>query len=407
MARTAPPLVVALLWCAFAAALLSLAAAAPAMDVVSFREMLPSLTPGDATPVAGPATTITGQTLARDREGGLVVESVEGGLYLLAGEDVLDTSKDDRPFAPLSPVELGDALLKDLPQGFRVHTTDHYVVAYNTSREFAEWTSSLLEGLHKALVAFWRKRGLRLAEPRFPLPIVIHESRTAYQVASRGDLGAAGLGAIGYYNLKTNRVRMYDLTGSEELRGLASSGPRRGSRREVSMMLATPAAEPLVSTIVHEATHQVAFNTGILQRYSDLPLWLVEGMAVYFEAPEAGASRGWRGVGKPNPLRYQTFVANLPNWNKSSLTSLLASDKRLRDPRTGPDAYADAWALTYYLLKRRPDDYVAYVKRMGAKKAYEAPAPGDAPKRRLKEFTDHFGPLDALEEDFLETMQRL
>ena len=173
------------------------------------------------------------------------------------------------------------------------------------------------------------------------------------------------------------------------------------------MMLATPAAEPLVSTIVHEATHQVAFNTGLLQRYSDLPLWLVEGMAVYFEAPEAGASRGWRGVGKPNRLRYETFLNNLPSWNTNSLTSLIADDKRLRDPRTAGIAYADAWALTYYLLKRHPDDYVAYLKRMGAKKPYEAAPAAESAKLRLQEFTDHFGPLDALEEDFLKTMRRL
>jgi hypothetical protein len=380
---------------------------AQAMDVVSFREALPSQRPGDSIPVVGPAKTVNGRVLARDSRGGLVVETIDGGLYLVAGEDVLEQSSDDRPYESLSADDLGAALLKDLPEGFRLHTTDHYVVAYNTSREFAEWTSSLLEGLHKALVAYWRKRGLRLDEPRFPLPIVIHESRVAYTTAARDELGAAGAGAIGYYSLKTNRVRMYDLTGSEELRGLGSTGPRRGSRREVSMMLATSAAEPLVSTIVHEATHQVAFNTGLLQRYSDLPLWLVEGMAVYFEAPEAGASRGWRGVGKPNRLRYETFLNNLPRWNSNSLRSLLADDKRLRDPRTAGSAYADAWALTYYLLKRHPDDYVAYLKRMGAKKPYEAAPAGESAKLRLQEFSDHFGPLDELEEDFLKTMRRL
>ena len=41
-----------------------------------------------------------------------------------------------------------------------------------------------------------------------------------------------------------------------------------------------------MATIVHEATHQIAFNCGMQQRYADIPLWLCEGMAVYFEAPD-------------------------------------------------------------------------------------------------------------------------
>lgn len=385
-----------------------LAAPACGVEVVTFRDTVYN---AEGVAAAGPERTAEGQALRRDSQGGMILEAVDGALYALPASDVLEAASDDRPFAPLTHEQLGERLLAELPAGFRVHTTEHYVVAYDTSREYAEWTSSLLESLLKALVAYWKRQGLELDEPRFPLPIVIHASATAYQVAARQD--GVGPSAVGYYSQKSNRVRMFDLTGSDELRALGGGGdPRRGSRRDVQRMLATPAAEPLVATIVHEATHQVAFNTGVMQRFADLPLWLVEGMAVYFEAPDGRSARGWRGVGKVNRRRYETFLANLPKWNDATLPSLVASDKRLRDPRTGGEAYADAWALNYYLIKRKPDAYVAYVKAMSEREPFDRPADAAAtPKAiaaaRLAEFTKHFGDLGELRRDLVETMTRL
>lgn len=382
------------------AAIVTAASAAAANETLTFRY--------EPYPGADARTeTATGRVLIGDSAGNRFFETVDGARRLLAAADVLSETSDDKAFEPATPDELGERLLADLPDGFRLHTTKHYVVAYETSREYAEWTSSLLEGLYKALVSYWKGEGIDLEEPEFPLPIVIHSSQAAYNAAARAE--GVGVGAIGYYHMATNRVRMYDLTGADALRG--AGGMRRGSRREITRMLSLPAAEPLVATIVHEATHQVCFNTGLLERYANLPLWLVEGMAVYFEAPQSGSSRGWSGIGKVNRRRLLTFRRHLHEWDRSSLTSLIASDDRLRDPRTAGAAYADAWALNYYLIKRRGDDYVAYVKALSEREALEGPpadeSDEDAARRRLKVFTDHFGPLEELEPDFLQAISRL
>src|SRR5262245_4562548 len=152
-------------------------------------------------------------------------------------------------------------------------------------------------------------------------------------------------------------------------------------------MLSQPEAIPLVATIVHEATHQIAFNCGLQTRYADIPLWLCEGMAVYFEAPDLTSTRGWRGIGKVNYPRLETFRRNLPRWSDDSLNSLVSDSRRFRDPRAASDAYADAWALNYYLIKYRPDEYVAYLKMLSEKE----PLLEDDPKTRLAEFRQHFG----------------
>ena len=385
-----------------------LASSACAVETVTFRQVLPSVL-REGAPVEGPELSLSGQALHRDSQGGMIFEGDDGSLYVIPADQVIESNSDEEPFEPLTHDGLSERLLAELPTGFRTHETEHYVVAYDTSREYAEWTSSLLERLYDALTRYWTKQGLDITEPRFPLPIVIHRSATAYQVQSRRE--GVGAGAVGYYHLRTNRVRMFDLTGSDELSGLGA-GARRGSRREITRMLSTPAAEPLVATIVHEATHQVAFNTGVMHRLAKLPLWLVEGMAVYFEAPDAGANRGWRGIGKVNRRRLETFRRNLPNWNSATLRNLVATDLPLRDSRTAGAAYADAWALNYFLIKRKGDEYVTYVKELAEKdpiqQMFISPKPPKAEaQERLEAFEKHFGEISDVQKDLLKMMSRL
>ena len=54
-------------------------------------------------------------------------------------------------------------------------------------------------------------------------------------------------------------------------------------------------ADANVATIMHEAAHQMSFNTGMLNREGDQPLWLAEGLATYCEATELGH---WKGIGR-------------------------------------------------------------------------------------------------------------
>jgi hypothetical protein len=122
-----------------------------------------------------------------------------------------------------------------------------------------------------------------------------------------------------------------------------------------------------------------------------------------FEAPDLASSRGWRGIGRVNYPRLETFHRNLPNWRTGSLETLLVDNRRFRDPRTALAAYADAWALNYYLIKYRSDDYTAYLKMLAEKR----PLAEDDPATRLAEFRKHFGELGALETQFLKQMSRI
>ena len=350
---------------------------------------------------------VTGRIVVEAADGGLLLEAPDGVLWSIERAELRHRTKLEAPFKPLAQAAMSERLLSEMPAGFRSFTTPHYIIVYNTSRTYAQWTGSLLERLHKAFTNYWQGQGIELHEPEFPLPVYLFATRQEYDQASREDLPGGTGNIIGFYSLRSNRVNMFDLTGAEAVReaseGRLSASARRGSMREINDMLSQPAAVPLVATVVHEATHQIAFNCGLQQRYADIPLWLCEGMAVYFEAPDLTNTRGWRGIGRVNYPRLETFRKNLSNWNDGTLEAMLRDSQRFRDPRTAADAYADAWALNYYLIKYEPKAYAEYLKVLAEKR----PLIDDAPAERLAEFRTHFGDLGKLEQEFLKQMSRV
>ncbi len=347
----------------------------------------------------GQDKSIAGRVVTEAADGGILLESADGELWSIERGEQQHRTRLNTPFKPLVAAAMSERLLSEMPAGFRSYTTPHYVIVYNTSRTYAQWTSSLLERLYKAFTNYWQGQGIELHEPEFPLPVFLFAKRQEYDQASREDLPGGTGNIIGFYSLRSNRINMFDLTGVEAVRAAGS----HVSMREINQLLSQPAAVPLVATVVHEATHQIAFNCGLQQRYADIPLWLCEGMAVYFEAPDLTSTRGWRGIGRVNYPRLETFRKNISSWNDNSLESMLRDSRRFRDPKTAVDAYADAWALNYYLIKYQPKAYTQYLKVLAEKR----PLIDDTPETRLAEFRKHFGDPRRLEQEFLKQMARV
>jgi Zn-dependent M32 family carboxypeptidase len=124
---------------------------------------------------------------------------------------------------------------------------------------------------------------------------------------------------------------------------------------------------------------------------------------MYFETPDLKSQKGWGGIGTINEVRLERFQNYLAKRPADALETLISNDKRLRDPKTGLDAYAEAWALTYFLIHQKPKEYVAYLKGLSQKK----PLLTDDPKKRLEEFEKVFGNLQKLDEEFLRYMAKI
>ncbi len=337
---------------------------------------------------------ISGKLLVTAKDGGVMLMSSDGTLWNIEPEEIVNHTHDDHPFAPLSQADASKKLLSELPPGFESLTTAHYVICYGTSRVYAQWVGAMYERLYNAFTNYWKERGFKLHDPELPLLVIVFPDQSSYATYSTPELGGAVSSIIGYYSLRSNRVTMYDLTGVEALRRL---GVHRGSTAQINQMLAQPEAETMVATVIHEATHQIAYNCGLQTRFADVPLWVSEGIAVYFETPDLSSAKGWRTIGAVNEPRLDRFREYLEHRPTKSLLSLIIDDKRFRDPRQALDAYAECWALTYFLIHQKRTEYTAYMKVMAAKRALFP----DGPEKRVTEFQAAFGDLDRLDAQFL------
>lgn len=343
---------------------------------------------------------LAGQLLVTAADGGLLLKTRDGELWAVTPEELVERTSDDAPFEPHTAEELAPRVLATLPAGFTVHATAHYLICYDTSRAYAQWCGSLFERLYLAFLNYWKNQGFEVAPPEFPLIAVVFADRRAYERFSQPEVGEAIDQIIGFYSLRSNRVTTFDLTGIEAYR---VPGARNTSATSISRMLERPDAERAVATIVHEATHQLAFNCGLQTRYTDVPSWVSEGIAVYFETPDLKSRKGWRNIGAVNLRRLETFRRYALERPAGSLASLVANDDRFRDPRQAENAYAEAWALNYFLLKQESRAYHEYLKKLSAKGLLL----WDEPATRLEEFTAAFGDLERLDAEFVRYLSKL
>ena len=99
-----------------------------------------------------------GQILAEAAEG-LLLKTADNAYHRIMNPTFEDRSKDASPLEMLSAEDLATQLLEELPPGFQVHQSTNYVICYNTTRTYAQWTSTLLERLQKAFISHWPTSG--------------------------------------------------------------------------------------------------------------------------------------------------------------------------------------------------------------------------------------------------------
>lgn len=340
--------------------------------------------------------TLDGKVVAEPPGAGVLFLDRSGRLWPLTHDQITKRVETDDIFTPLSQQEVVERLKSEMGGGFEIVTTRHYILCTEADREYARWAGSLFERLMSAFKSNWDKPQLDFHEPKFPLVAVILRDKASYASFALHDAGSEVVDARGYYSDLTNRIVMYDLTS-----GLGGSRPR--SAAELNAKLTGQAAN--VSTIVHEATHQIAFNTGVHTRMADNPYWLVEGLAMYFETPDLRSVSGWQTVGRINPARFRDYRAYFKSRRpRDSLKAMLSGDEPFLAGDTAVDAYSEAWALTHFLIKTRRTDYMNYLDRL-SKKGVALRKP--APEERLAEFEAVFGDWDAVERDFFRYMNRI
>lgn len=346
--------------------------------------------------IDGAERTLNGKVLVEDQAGGVVLLEPDGHWWSLPADILVAKAVvAGESFAPFTSEQLGASLQAELGAGFGVKVAEPYVICTDTYQAYSEWAAELLSRLRTSFADFWKNDELPLKDPEFPLPVLLFANRKEFSQYATKTADKVTALSFGFYSIPFNRMSVFDLTS-----GLNGRPPR--TPLEVNARLQNALGN--VTNLVHEAIHQLAYNEGLHTRYSDIPLWFCEGMAIFFEVPDLRSKTGWATMGQPNRTRYNQFRRYRRKRKDDALKTLVRDDARFTSPETATDAYAEAWALTYYLIKERREDYTAYLKHLSKKKMLVFLPP----EQRLAEFEQFFGAdWNTLDRDFLAYLRRV
>ena len=336
-----------------------------------------------------------GKLLAMDQSN-VWLMSREGRLAEFELKDVKDFKRLAPVFQPASAGEVRDSLRREFAKEFEIAASEHYLVCApeGKARDYVK----LFEEIYRSFRGYFGVRGFRVGEPEFPLVAIVFPDRKSFQDYCKADRVPAVSGLRGYYLRTSNRVALYDP-------GDAQTAQSGGEPFTPTKFVDATIHASLADTMIHEATHQVAFNTGLHSRIGVTPKWIVEGLATVFEAPgiRDSASGQGKAIQRVNKDRYVAFQNYAQAGRKpKSLADFVSSDKPFQ--ASALDGYAEAWALSFYLIETRPAKYASYLKAIASRDPMK-----DYPQaERLSDFQAVFGSdLKMLEAGFLRFFARL
>jgi hypothetical protein len=286
----------------------------------------------------------------------------DGQLFRFKADQAAEQRSLGGGFKSYSQAEIRGQLLGEFGQSFEVSCLGHYLVVHPAGQK-DQWAPRF-EALYRSFVHYFAARGWQLNEPRFPLVAVVFPRQTDFQRQAVREGVPPNNNLLGYYSPATNRILLYDATAG-----------RSGGDWTIN-----------AETIIHEAAHQMAFNTGVHSRFGGAPRWVVEGLGTMFEA---------RGV-----WQSKTYQTQSDRINRGLLNAY--RQHRARNPGLPPVvmppsdqtyqaapqvAYPEGWAWSFFLCETEPRKYFTYL----AKTAARPPFSQYRSQERTKDFTDAFG----------------
>jgi hypothetical protein len=322
----------------------------------------------------------------------------DGRLHGLTNDKVKKFRQVSPRFSSYSATVLRDQLRRELGKSFDVVGTRHYTVCAvgdSKARTYAE----TFEELFRSFQAYFSVRGFKVNEPEFPLIAIIFPDYESFARYAAAESVSVSKNLKGYYLSTSNRVALFEDPASAAAQQSRLDSPRDLPVRSVLESAASfPFGLPLndgedsrawgaiegslKDTMIHEATHQVAFNTGLHSRIGASPKWVVEGLATVFEAPGIRNSSSNSGV--KTRINRQRFIwfGNYREFRRKpkTLESVISSDDFFKSDVL--DAYSEAWAFSFFLIETRPRAYADYLRAIAAHDPLEA----YPPQARLADF---------------------
>lgn len=270
----------------------------------------------------------------------------DGYLHEFHPDEAENYSRVSQDFRSFSQAEIRMQLLQEFGRGYDVTGTGNYLVVHPVGQG-SLWAQRF-EDLYRSMVHYFSVRGISIQRPTFPLIAIVFPTKGEF-VRHMNGLGIpVARSFLGFYENYSNRIFLYDIknfVGQSDWRSNAE-------------------------TIVHEAAHQTAFNTGIHSRYSPPPRWVAEGLGTLFEAPGVYDTSTYphahHRVNQDQLRNYQAaFAKGIP---EGAIQALVSGDRLYR---VSPDAfYALSWAVTYMYAEQEPRKLSRFLKLTAARQPF-------------------------------------
>lgn len=357
----------------------------------------PAVSAGDELPrlmeIEAGGQSWAGRLLARSEEAVWLLDRY-GELIQFPASEITHIEVAGPVYRPASVDDHLRRLRSELPRGYKVATTKHFIIAAPEER-FAAFRD-LLERVYMEVTRFYDTRNLPISSPALPLTVLVFGSENEFRAYCGHDNTRWSGDLRGYYSLRTNRVALLDDPGaalSESQLPLPriarSAGIDGGTARLVTGALSNRTAD----TIVHEITHQIGFNGGIHSRFGQSPQWVIEGLAMHLESSiirTRSHGRFMKPSEQVNPERLRWFFEEyFPRSSAGDVASLVASDRLFE--RSTFDAYSLSWALACFLstggTSEENSRFFDYLQKIAARGPFE---PYSA-RERLADFERAFG----------------
>ncbi len=280
----------------------------------------------------------------------------------------------------------------------RIANGSHIVLVHQTTDAEASERLAVLERVITGFYLDFAARGIELAAPDRRLVVAWFACQQDYRAFLHAQGADVFASTRGYYHPTWNAVVTYDARSNdrhkavlqgirsrnqevEQLQTMAQRLPagaklrvtlsgesaknlgkaeaiclmerlqRELRRQELLLELERRAIDE--GTAAHEIVHLLVANSGLLPRHDAFPIWLQEGLAMQFELVRGGR---WAGIGRAHDLR-------LPDWRQIQPPPQI--DALIRDVglTRGYEryAYAQAWALVYYLRYAHAAEFLTFL----------------------------------------------
>jgi hypothetical protein len=277
--------------------------------------------------------------------------------------------------------------------GMKIAKSNHFILMHDTpskpegkegkegkKKSRAQERLDLLEKVYESFLLLFHAQDVQLDIPKERMMVVLFQRYDDFHEYAR-DISPSLASAAGFWEQIRNVSYFYDHGTTERFKLLEQIMKEKRKEMEqakkwkdpdtiryvqvLELLMEVERENSDITVVSHECTHQMAGNTGLFPRHVGIPSWVHEGLATYFEAPGDGA---WAGIGAVSIERLVFYRALADNDRVHSNIDFIVGDQIFdyaRNLGATLHGYAQAWALTHFLIENHIKEFAAFYRMLG------------------------------------------